>query len=115
VIAGVVSYMLLCWGGGGLGIGKSDISLFFGTFCSRRGVGLSPGFCYVCVSVTSDTRQDKFEELVGLVGFTRIIRIYHDARSPEREIQEMCLLFVRTESLNTTDINFRLQTDNDTI
>jgi len=24
-------------------------SLFFGTFCSRRGVGLPPGFCYVCV------------------------------------------------------------------
>jgi len=51
VIAGVVSYMLLCWGGGGVcGIGQSDtFSLFFGTSCSRQGVCLPPGFYYVCV------------------------------------------------------------------
>ena len=29
--------------------------------------------------------KNKFEKLVHLVGF--IIRIYHDARSPERQIQ----------------------------
>jgi len=50
--AGVVSYMLLCWGGGFYRIGYSDIfSLFFGTSCSRRGVVLPPGFCYVCVGL----------------------------------------------------------------
>jgi len=40
VIAGVVSYMLLCWGGGGFrGIVYTDIfSLIFGTSCSQRGV-----------------------------------------------------------------------------
>jgi len=32
--------------------------------------------------------QNKFEKLVDLVGFT--IRIYHDARSSEREIQNIC-------------------------
>jgi len=44
--------MLLCWEWGGFcGIGLYDIlSLFFGTFCSRRGVGLPPGF-FFCVRV----------------------------------------------------------------
>ena len=49
--AGVVSYMLLCRGDCFCGIGYSDISLFFGTSCSWRGVGLPPGFCYVCVGL----------------------------------------------------------------
>jgi hypothetical protein len=30
--------------------------------------------------------KNKFEKLVHLVGFSRIIRIYHDGRSPERQI-----------------------------
>ena len=52
VIAGVVSYILLCWGRGGFcGIGQSGISLFFGTSCSRRGVCLPPGFYHVCVGL----------------------------------------------------------------
>jgi len=34
--------------------------------------------------------KNKFEELVHLVGF--IIRIYHDARSPERQIRLECSL-----------------------
>jgi len=34
--------------------------------------------------------KNKFEELVHLVGF--IIRIYHDARSPERQIQYISFL-----------------------
>jgi len=42
VIAGVVSYMLLCWEGGFHRIGYSDISLLFGTSCSQPGGG---GFC----------------------------------------------------------------------
>jgi hypothetical protein len=51
VIAGVVSYILLCWGGGDFcGIGYSDI-LILRTPCSRREVCLPPGFCYVCVCV----------------------------------------------------------------
>jgi len=38
--------------GGFCVIGYSDnFFLFFGTFCSRRGVGLPPRFCYVCVCV----------------------------------------------------------------
>ena len=38
----------------------------------------------------------------------------HDARSPECQIRETCFVFVRNEFLITTDINFRLQTDNHT-
>ena len=34
------------------GLVSLDIfSFFFGTSCSRRGVSLTPGFCYVCVCV----------------------------------------------------------------
>ena len=33
--------------------------------------------------------KNKFEKLVHLVGF--IIRIYHDARSPERQIRRMAI------------------------
>ena len=36
--------------------------------------------------------QNKFEKLVHLVGF--IIRIYHDARSAEREISNKRLLII---------------------
>ena len=35
--------------------------------------------------------KNKFEKLVHLVGF--IIRIYHDARSPERQIYIFTLVF----------------------
>ena len=54
---GVVTYMLLCWWGWGFRDWMSDIfslsffSLCFETFCSRRGVGLPQGFCYVWLCV----------------------------------------------------------------
>ena len=34
--------------------------------------------------------KNKFEKLVHLIGF--IIRIYHDARSPERQIRQYSML-----------------------
>jgi len=40
--------------------------------------------------------KNKFEKLVHLVGF--IIRVYHDARSPERQIQNVLKpFFINTE------------------
>jgi len=41
--------------------------------------------------------KSKFEELVHLVGF--IIRIYHDERSPERQIYAQCYGFLNYEAV----------------
>ena len=49
--------------------------------------------------------KNKFEELVQLVGF--IIRIYRDARSPERQIQR--LIFKKTAVTSTVRYNICLQ------
>jgi len=38
---------------------------------------------WICPKHIEFYSKNKFEKLVGLVGF--IIRIYHDARSPERQ------------------------------
>ena len=45
MIAGVVSYMLLCWGGFAVTSPYSSELFFWG------GGGLPPGFCYVCVGL----------------------------------------------------------------
>ena len=47
--------------------------------------------------------QNKFEKLVYLVGF--IIRIYHDARSRERQI---LIMIIRTESSSIPGMSFVL-------
>ena len=60
MIAGVVSYMLLCWGVGGgfVGLVSLTSSPYSSEHCSRREVGLPPGFCYVCVCVGLRTRTE---------------------------------------------------------
>ena len=42
--------------------------------------------------------KNKFEKLVHLVGF--VIRIYHDARSPERQISHVVLIIKPTRCTN---------------
>ena len=53
MIAGVVSYMLLCWGEGV--VFAELVSMTSSPYSSQlvvlAGVGLPPGFCYVCVCV----------------------------------------------------------------
>jgi len=46
--------------------------------------------------------KNKFEKLVHLVGF--IIRIYHDARSPERQIRG--LIFSKTAVTSTGTLQY---------
>jgi len=45
-----------------------------------------------CPKHVDSYSKSKFEKLVHLVGF--IIRIYHDARSPERQILNVNFLFI---------------------
>ena len=58
MIAGVVSYMLLCWRGGVAGLVSltsspypSPYSPYSSELLFSAGVGLPSGFCYVCVCV----------------------------------------------------------------
>jgi len=45
--------------------------------------------------------KNKFEKLVHLVGF--IIRIYHDARSPERQMHYFLLIYFNSNPLHVSD------------
>jgi len=56
-----------------------------------------------CLKHVEFYSKNKFEKLVHLVGF--IIRIYHDARSPERQIHGKSLLIMK-ETLCENSLNF---------
>jgi len=45
--------------------------------------------------------KNKFENLVHLVGF--IIRIYHDARPPERQVPDLVTVHIRILVINQPD------------
>jgi len=53
-------------------------------------IGVSVWLVGVVSVWQASASKNKFEKLVHLVGF--IIRIYHDARSPERQIRNTTLL-----------------------